>query len=90
MNLKANSEAISSNQPNYELDAPMFQRGALFGGLAAAILGAVRAARHQAMKHLSRTYRATVSALSDRHPSVTRGLALIFFLAGLILCLRML
>jgi hypothetical protein len=42
------------------------------------------------MKRLSRTYRATVSALNNRHPSMTRGLALVFFLAGLILCLRML
>jgi hypothetical protein len=42
------------------------------------------------MKYLSQTYRATVSALSDRHPSMTRGLALLFFLAGLVLCLRML
>ncbi len=49
-----------------------------------------RAAGHQAMKRLSRTYRATVSALSDRHPSMTRSLALLFFLAGLILCLRIL
>ncbi|HTU51462.1 MAG TPA: hypothetical protein VMF56_12765 [Acidobacteriaceae bacterium] len=42
------------------------------------------------MKLLSRTYRTTASALSNRHPSMTRGLALLFFLAGLILCLRML
>ena len=42
------------------------------------------------MKRLSRTYRATVSALSERHPSMTRSLALLFFLAGLILCLRIL
>ena len=44
----------------------------------------------QARKHLSRTYRAPVSAWSNRHPSLTRGLALLFFLAGLILCMRML
>jgi hypothetical protein len=42
------------------------------------------------MKQLSQTYRATVSALGGGHPSLTRGLALIFFLAGIILCIRML
>jgi hypothetical protein len=42
------------------------------------------------MKRLSRTDRTIVSALSGRHPSLTRGLALIFFVAGLILCIRML
>ena len=42
------------------------------------------------MKYLSRTYRELASALSNRHPSMTRGLALVFFLAGLILCLRVL
>lgn len=42
------------------------------------------------MKYLSRASRETTSALSNRHPSMTRGLALLFFLAGLILCMRML
>jgi hypothetical protein len=42
------------------------------------------------MKYLSRTNRETASALSDRRPSMARGLALLFFLAGLILCMRLL
>jgi len=42
------------------------------------------------MKYPSRTDRETASALSNRHPSMTRGLALLFFMAGLILCMRML
>jgi hypothetical protein len=42
------------------------------------------------MKYLSDTRHETVTALSDRHPSMTRGLALLFFLAGLVLCLGML
>jgi hypothetical protein len=41
------------------------------------------------MKTLSRTYRATVSELRN-NPSLTGGLALLFFLAGLVLCIRML
>jgi hypothetical protein len=42
------------------------------------------------MKYLGRSNRETASALNNRHPSMTRGLALLFFLAGLILYLRVL
>ncbi len=41
------------------------------------------------MKPLSRTYRATISELRNR-PSLTGSLALLFFLAGLMLCIRIL
>jgi hypothetical protein len=49
-----------------------------------------RAAGYQAMKNLSQTYLTTVSTLSERHPLMTRCLAILFLLAGIILCLRML
>jgi len=39
MNLKTNSETVFPQKVNYGLDAPIFQRSALFGGLAAAVLG---------------------------------------------------
>jgi arsenite methyltransferase len=39
MNLKSNPETVFPQKANYGLDAPIFQRSALFGGLAAAILG---------------------------------------------------
>jgi hypothetical protein len=42
------------------------------------------------MKYRSQMYRATVPTLSDRYPRMTRGLALVFFLAGIILCCSML
>ena len=42
------------------------------------------------MRHVSRAYRATFSALSEHHPLLIRGLALLFFLAGLVLCIRVL
>ncbi|MHB1958445.1 MAG: hypothetical protein ACYCO5_05380 [Acidobacteriaceae bacterium] len=42
------------------------------------------------MRHVSRAYRATFSALSEHHPLLTRGLTLLFFLGGIILCIRML
>jgi hypothetical protein len=49
-----------------------------------------RAAGDQAMKTLAQKRRTTISTLSDRHPRMTRGLALLFFLAGIILSLRVL
>ncbi len=39
MSLKTNSETIFPQKVNYGLDAPIFQRSALFGGLAAAVVG---------------------------------------------------
>lgn len=39
MNLRTNSETAFPHKVNYGLDAPIFQRSALFGGLAAAVLG---------------------------------------------------
>lgn len=41
MNLKINSESAFPQKVNYGLDAPVFQRSALFGGLSAAVLGTV-------------------------------------------------
>lgn len=43
MNLKSNSETVLLQKVNYGLDAPIFQRSALFGGLSAAILDSVAA-----------------------------------------------
>ena len=41
MNLKTKSETAFPQKVNYGLDAPVFQRSALFGGLSAVILGTV-------------------------------------------------
>jgi len=42
------------------------------------------------MKNISRNCLEPVSALSEHHPLLTRGLTLLFFLGGIILCIRML
>jgi SAM-dependent methyltransferase len=43
MNAKATSETVFQQKVNYGLDAPVFQRSALFGGLSAVVLGIVAA-----------------------------------------------
>jgi SAM-dependent methyltransferase len=40
-NLKTNSEKALASKVNYGLDAPIFQRSALFGGIAAVVLGSL-------------------------------------------------
>jgi arsenite methyltransferase len=73
--LKTNSETALPSKVNYGLDAPIFQRSALFGGLAAVALGSVAA--RWALQHDSQ------AVFNFATPVAWTGLS--FFLTGCVM-----
>ncbi|MHB1960364.1 MAG: class I SAM-dependent methyltransferase [Acidobacteriaceae bacterium] len=75
MNLKTNSETVFPHKVNYGLDAPIFQRSALFGGLSAFVLGT--AAEQWAQQHGSKNASGLATQIA--------WIGLCFFLAGCVM-----